>query len=144
MLVGTPITGALTGPAPTLGRPPPIPATTTTHSAARRSSSRDSSRPSPATPTSARTSARTPSTASVAAHSPATFRSVVPAVTTSTWPRAGGRVPTASVAGGRLVEDAGRAAGRQGRRRRIVDPQLGQQREDLLGRLALAENYFRN
>src|SRR6202050_5458909 len=97
MLVGTPITGALTSPATTLGRAPSIPATTTTHSAARRCSSRASSRPSPATPTSARTSAQTPSPASVAAHSLATFRSVVPAVTTSTLPRAGGSTPTASV-----------------------------------------------
>src|SRR5580704_14583256 len=96
-LVGTPITGALTSPATTLGRAPSIPATTTTHSAARSCSSRASSRPSPATPTSARTSARTPSTASVAAHSLATFRSVVPAVTTSTLPRAVGSTPTATV-----------------------------------------------
>src|SRR6201994_3339463 len=97
-LVGTPMAGTLTSPATTLGRAPSMPATTITHSAARRSSSRASSRPSPATPTSATRSAWTPSTASVAVHSRATRRSVVPAVRTSTRPRPGGRVPTVTVA----------------------------------------------
>jgi len=46
--------------------------------------------------------------------------------------------------GGRPVQHAGGAARRQGRRLRITGPQLGQQREDLLGRLALAENHFRD
>jgi hypothetical protein len=46
--------------------------------------------------------------------------------------------------GGRPVQDAGGAARRQGRCRRIAGPQLGQKREDLLGRLALAENHLRD
>jgi hypothetical protein len=50
----------------------------------------------------------------------------------------------ASETGGRRVQDAGGAARRQGRCLRVAGPQLGQKREDLLGRLALAENDFRD
>jgi hypothetical protein len=46
--------------------------------------------------------------------------------------------------GGCPVQDGGGAARRQGRCLRIAGPQLGQKREDLLGRLAFAENHFRD
>jgi hypothetical protein len=47
-------------------------------------------------------------------------------------------------AGGRPVQDTGGAARRQGGCLRIAGPQLGQKREDLLGRLAFAEHHFRD
>jgi len=45
---------------------------------------------------------------------------------------------------GRPVQDSGGAARRQGRCLRIAGPQLGQEREDLLARLAFAQDHFRD
>src|SRR5674476_436493 len=82
--VGTAMTGTATKPPTTLASAPSMPATTTTTSTARNSSTRSISRCSPATPTSRMSVTSSPIARAIADASSATAPSDVPAVTTAT------------------------------------------------------------